>query len=217
MKDDLTKKRDELAVIVDKLKQSLRFDADEKEKMTDEEYKKLWQKMHNLAMELHSNWKPTPRHHKYMVKNRGCLPEDSMFYDHIHPVEDLIKFTFDEHANDDPEDQTLGDEFKFEIYTRRWGHKDTYKVIRNNKGWIFSHISDGVQSDKSGNPSLFELLDHDSVNYPEELPGYLEWLWKKAEEDGLSHKQLQKALNQLADWINVCEDNSPSGIWEYYK
>lgn len=170
--------------------------------------------MVHLAAELYKIVKP--KHHRYMIENRGYHPDDPEFYNHIHPIEDLLKFINDPHANDDPEDVTLGDKFQFRVFSRRWGHEDTYEFIRNDKGWIIS-LSSGGQADKLGKPWLFDLLDHDSINYPEELAGYLEWLWIRAEEDGLSHEQVQKALQELADWVSTCERNSPKGIWQGYK
>ena len=31
-----------------------------------------------------------PKHHNYMLKNRGVDPDDVEFYNHIHSVEDLL-------------------------------------------------------------------------------------------------------------------------------
>ncbi|HCE41975.1 MAG TPA: hypothetical protein DET40_00310 [Lentisphaeria bacterium] len=215
MNEDLIQKRNELEDIIKKIKNSLSYDS--KEKLNEEEYKSLWIRMVFLAREIHNKWSPTPRHHRCMIKNRGCSPDEPAFYDHIHSVEDLIKFTYNDKANEDPEDQTLDNVFYMNIHSRRWGHVDRYQITRNNKGWIIVDNTISGQSDKSGNPYLFKNLDHDSINYPEELPGYMEWLWDRAAEDGLTHEQLQDALNELADWINVCESNSPSGVWEHYK
>ncbi len=179
------------------------------------EHKNKWDEMVNNAIELHK--KINPKHHKYMIENRGCSPDEPEFYNHIHPVEDLIAYAYDPHANDDPEDQTIGDKFEVQIYSRRWGHVDSYTVIRNEKGWTISHFGTGGQSDKTGNPYLFKILNHDSINFPEELPGYMEWLWQRAEEDGLTHEEVQDALNELTTWINLCEQNSPRGIWKGFK
>lgn len=55
-----------------------------------------------------------------MLENRGVSVEDIEFYNHIHPVDDLLKFIDDVNANDDPEDTTIGKKFTLKIYTRRW-------------------------------------------------------------------------------------------------
>jgi hypothetical protein len=179
------------------------------------DHKKMWDEMVSKAVELHKIVKP--KHHKYMIENRGIDPDDPEFYNHVHPIEDLLKFIKDPHANDDPEDQTIGHEFTFDVFSRRWGHNDRYRIKRINKGWDVYHIAIGGPCNKEGRPFLYENLDHDSINYPEELPGYMEWLWEQAKELGIPHDQLQESLNQLAEWVNLCEKNSPKGVWEGYK
>ena len=175
----------------------------------------LWKTMAEKAVELHKIVKP--KHHKYMIKNRGCSPDDPEFYNHFHPVEDLLAFIDDPHANDDPEDQTIGHEFYFKVYSRRWGHYDTYKVVRTANGWDISHIPEGARSGKDGSPGLYNCLEHDSINYPEDLPGYMKWLWLQAEEKGLSHDEVQEALNDLAEWVSNCEKSTPRGIFREWK
>lgn len=179
------------------------------------EHDEKWKKMVREATELHKLVKP--KHHKYMLANRGVSPEDPAFYDHIHPVEDLLKFIEDPHANDDPEDQTIGHEFTFRVYSRRWGHDDQYRVRRTATGWDVHHIAIGGSCDKQGKPFLFMNFDQDSINYPEELPGYFEWLWMQAAEQGLTHDEVQSGLDQLAAWVSNCERQSPAGIFVGFK
>lgn len=179
------------------------------------EHKKIWDEMVKYAFEL-SNI-VNPKHHKYMLKNRGVPITDKEFYNHVHPVEDLLKFIDDPHANDDPEDITIDTKYEIEIYSRRWGHTDRCEITRVKNGWIIKKLMIGGKSNKRGEPYLKEILDHDSINYPEELPGYLEWLWDQAKEKGLNHTEVQNSLNNLAEWINLCEKNSPEGIWDGYK
>lgn len=179
------------------------------------EHSLLWGEMVDTAKDLHKLVKP--KHHKYMIENRGCSPDDSEFYNHIHPVEDLLAFMDNPKANDDPEDQTIGHEFELKIFTRRWGHDDIYKIKRISSGWEISHMPIFGICDKSGKPYLYENLKHDSVNYPEALPGYMEWLWEQAAEQGMLHGQVQESLDQLGEWIKICEQSSLKGIWEFYK
>jgi len=120
-------------------------------------------------------------------------------------------------ANDDPEDITINDEFTLTVYCRRWGHEDTYDIRRTSIGWDVQHISIGGSCDKKGQPFLIEILNHDTINFPEELPGYFEWLWDQAAEAGLSHDEIQRSLDELGRWISVCEKNTPKGIWESFK
>ena len=158
-----------------------------------------------------------PKHHAYMVKNRELQPADPEFYMHFHPLEDLLKFLDDEHANDDPEDQTIGAIFTFRVFSNRWGHDDTYQVQRTEDGWNITHIAIGGPCDKEGRPFLFENFRQDSVHYPEGLGGWMERLWKQAAEEGLRQAEVQTALQQLADWVSNTEKNVPTGdVWKGY-
>lgn len=184
--------------------------------ISEADHKAKWDDMVAKAVKLHQLVKP--KHHKYMIENRRYSPDEPGFYNHIHPIEDLIAFMDDPHANDDPEDVTIDHEFTLYVYSRRWRHKDCYRLKRTKTGWELSHISiSDAKCDKSGIPYLFENLNHDSINYPEELPGYMSWLWEQAAERGLTHDQVQESLNELGNWISICEENSPKGIWEAYK
>jgi hypothetical protein len=158
-----------------------------------------------------------PKHHASMITHRDLQPDDTEFYMHIHPIEDLLKFLDNEHANDDPVDLTIGSKFTFRVYSNRWGHDDDYKVKRTNGGWEIGHIAISGPCDKGGKPSLFENLRHDSINYPEGLEGWMEWLWNQAEANGLTAEQVQAALQELADWVSQTEKSAPSGgVWEGY-
>jgi len=196
------------------LKQVLDLISSHKWNRENPDHQKLWKEMVDKAGQLHKLVKP--KHHKYMLVNRDVSPDDPEFYNHIHPIQDLLAFLKDPHANDDPEDQTIDHKFSFRVYSRRWGHDDTYEVKRTSKGWEIRYDVVGL-CNKKGQPFLFENLDHDGINYPEELPGYMEWLWDQAKEQGLSHEQVQEALEQLFNWVSLCEKNTPKGVWEGFK
>lgn len=168
------------------------------------------------AHELHISLKDTgnkPKHHKYMIENRRVPVDNPKFYEHIHPVEDLLKFIDDTTANDDPIDQTIGEEFNFSVYSRRWGHPDNYKIKRTKDGWEVAFLNGG-KCDKSGRPYLFKNLEHDGIEYPSSLGQRMKWLWERAKEDGLSKEQVQQEFNELAEWISQIERNQPQqGVW----
>lgn len=104
------------------------------------------------------------------------------------------------------------------VYSRRWGHDDTYDIEKTSTGWCIGFGAEGTADcDKKGNPQLFKCLDHDSVNYPEELGGYLEWLWDESTDKGMDNVEIQEQLNLLGNWISETERNSPKGIWKGYK
>ena len=173
---------------------------------------KLYADMAKTAHKLHMSLKASnhePKHHKYMIENRECDPEDMRFYEHVHPVQDLLKFTEDVHANDDPEDVTIGATFIMKVYTRRWGHYDYYEITRTEKGWDIRANATSESCDKRARRGLNKMLEHDSVCYPEKINVFFEWLWERAAEDGLSKAEVQKSINQLGKWISECEMSAP--------
>lgn len=158
-----------------------------------------------------------PKHHDYMIRNRGLQPDDPEFYMQVHAIQDLVSFLANPQANDDPVDQTLGAEFEFIVYSRRWGHDDTYQITRTEDGWNVRHIAIGGQCDTGGHPFLFQNFDQDYISYPSKLDSRLAWLWEKAKEDGLSYDNVQQGLQELADWVTATERSAPSkGVWEGY-
>jgi hypothetical protein len=158
-----------------------------------------------------------PKHHGYMIKNRGLQPDDPQFYEHFHPLQDLLKFIDDPHANDDPVDQTIGETFDFRVFSRRWGHDDSYRITRTAEGWDVHHLAIGGPCDKGGRPFLFENLDQDFISYPSKLDWRMEWLWDQAEKHGLDKANIQQALRQLADWVSTTEKSAPTrGLWDGY-
>lgn len=171
--------------------------------------------MGDLAHELHTSLLRReadlePRHHAYMVENRGFSPRHPEFYRHVHPVEDLLAFLKDPDANDDPIDQTLGVQFEFPVYSRRWGHDDIYSVRRTGEGWEIEHMGHGGPCDRRGEPFLYENFRKDLINYPARLPDYVEELWRLAEDAGLSPETVQEALSALGNWVSQTERATPS-------
>lgn len=184
----------------------------------DDDLGKLYSDMAQTAHDLHMSLKKSghePKHHKYMIENRGCSPEDVHFYEHVHPVQDLLKFTEDIHANDDPEDKTIGATFTMKVYTRRWGHYDSYEITRTQKGWNIKVVGMLYVCNKDASDGLNELLEHDGVCYPKNINMFFAWLWDRAAEDGLNRAEVQRAIKQLGSWISDCEQHAPrSGVFE---
>ena len=175
--------------------------------------------LRDTAVKLHASLKDhgqEPTHHGYMIENRGVQPDDPQFYFHPHPIEDLIKFTHDPHANDDPEDQTVGHTFELRVFTRRWNHYDVYRIERTSTGWYLKTDLYGGLCDKTCAPMLYKALRHDSVSYPSDMGEWFAWLWQQAKAKGLGHDEVQQGVNDIAAWIRVTEQQTPtsSGIWE---
>ena len=103
-------------------------------------------------------------------------------------------------------DDTLDKEIPFKVYTRRWGHEDTYSIKRTVNGWYCKYIAIRGECEKNGEGGLFKNLDHDSIFYPKEGVAYaMERLWEEADEGEIDFEELSKKLQQIADWISVVE------------
>lgn len=102
---------------------------------------------------------------------------------------------------------------KLEVYSRRWGHNDTYTLERTERGWGISFVAISGQCDPTGEPYLYDNLRQDSINYPAHLGEYLGRLWRKAEDENLSGDEVQRHLDQLAQWIQITEKSTPDGFF----
>ncbi|WP_142318567.1 hypothetical protein [Bacillus cereus] len=176
------------------------------------EHDQLFEQMADVAHELHMSLEPYPKHHQYMIENSGMQPEEVGFYRSIHAVEDLLAYLDNTDANNDPEDQTMGDSFEMPIYSRRWKHDDRYTLIRNEGGWHVSHMTYNGQSGKDALDVLIPSLRHDSIVYPNNLGDVMVDIWNQAAEDGLSHEEVQGMLNDVAEWINATEKAYPTFV-----
>jgi hypothetical protein len=106
----------------------------------------------------------------------------------------------------------------FRVFNRRWGHEDTNIIDITDEGWnIYPAGPVGGISDTRGNPGLFEILNHDSINYPHDIGNYLNVLWRRAKQDKMSEEQIQMHLNVLAKWVSECEQSTPRGIFSEYN
>jgi hypothetical protein len=115
-------------------------------------------------------------------------------------------------------DPTIGAQFQMAIFTWRWGHHDTYRLTRTEMGWTVTFFDMEGACDKGARPVLYDSLRHDSVDYPADLPGWLEHLWDEAKEKRLSARQVQASLNALAKWVSRVECGKPKGSrWSSYK
>ena len=172
-----------------------------------------FEKMKSAAHQLHMQLQPRPKHHRYMINNRGMSPEDPEFYNHIHPVEDLLKYLLDTSANDDPIDHTMGDTFDFRLYTNRWGHYDLYELKRTENGWYVNHLSyKGEDNLDEEMKVLYDAMKHDSISFPRNVDSYLTSIWMRAQDEGLTHEQVQEMLNQVAEWISQTEKSAPRDL-----
>lgn len=107
-----------------------------------------------------------------------------------------------------PQDQTIGEEFEFVVYSQRWGHDDTYRITRTAEGWEIHHISIRGSCTKRGEPYLFDNFRQDSIRYPPDVGLRMEALWEKARSEGLSHEEVQRGLSEIAQSVSGTEKKS---------
>lgn len=107
---------------------------------------------------------------------------------------------------------------KTDNYTgrKRRGRYDTYTIELNEKGWYVRFLAINGQCNKRGEHYLFKNLNQDSINYPEALGDYMEFLWEHSKKR--NEKWIQQKLNVIAKWIRDVERTSPeSKFWRLLK
>ena len=180
-------------------------------------YQKVEESVAELLPVLH--WGHLPIFNKYLLFNRGINPEQKTveFYDHY----DCLKAMLDEirgkgQSMQIKSDETLEKDLTFEVYTRRWGHADRYRMKRTIDGWNCSHIAINGKCGKNGEGALLANLHHDCVFFPEDGVKYgMEELWEAADEGEVDLEGLQERLQQVADWISHVEKAVGAGQPEW--
>lgn len=184
-----------------------RYKADMTRNFDHQNLQNIYQRIQNIIPILH--WGLLPILNKYLMINSGIIPEDNLiqFYDHY----DMLCAILNEIRGNGEVmttkgDETLNQELSFSVYTRRWGHNDCYRIQRTVDGWHIGHIAINGDCDKEGSNALFANLNHDYVFYPEDGVKYaMSNLWEDAEDGKLTLPELQKRLQQIADWISAVE------------
>ena len=100
-------------------------------------------------------------------------------------------------------------EFQVNIYIDRWKTSRIWGFTKTETGWYFNYKMLSDNCDPQGNPGVKRAFNHDNISYPNSFGNYLEYLWEQSE---LSDKELQEKLQQLADWVSVCERSQPKWI-----
>lgn len=172
-----------------------------------DQFSEVYQKVEDVLMILH--WSLLPIIPEYLMVNGNRIPEYDIeeFYDQFHCIKALLSELRGEGAiMNNKGDDTLDKEMKFPVYTRRWGHSETYRIKRTVSGWHVSYISLHGDCDREGSPWLYNNLKHEAVFYPEEAVKYaMKSLWQEAEDGELTPDELQEKLMEVADWISAVE------------
>jgi len=108
----------------------------------------------------------------------------------------------------------MNEEFKFKVYSKRWKHYDTYKLTRIETRWHVKHIAINGDCNPEGKPYLIKNFEQDNISYPSGLLSMLGSIWRHADEEGLSKEQIQEKINELTEWVSLCEKKKPS--WSPY-
>ncbi len=152
---------------------------------------------------------------EYMIENSGLYPYDINFFNHIHMIEDLADLLSRPITYSKKGDINLYQKMRFEIYTNRWRHFDTYQIERSFDGWVFygfgfqQTMPNITNCNKDGSGALIQALEHDLVNYSKNLPFALENLWQRADEQEMPIEELSGYIAALADWISNTEKSKP--------
>lgn len=135
-----TKLKSELEIIHNQIWQYIESDQ---KLLSDEDASRLYDEMAKKAHELYIFLKDSghePKHHKYMIENRRCTPDDVRFYRHVHPVQDLLAFIDDVHANDDHKDKTIGKTFTLKFLQNAGNILSIIKLQGQKKDGILEYL-----------------------------------------------------------------------------
>ncbi|MHB8125306.1 MAG: hypothetical protein ACYDEJ_06610 [Desulfitobacteriaceae bacterium] len=199
----------------DDRKNSTSFSFDHKRLRT------IYSNLHPVIEILH--WGMLPILSKWLMINSRRLPENDIiaFYDHYDMLTALLnEIRGQGETMETKGDDTLNKEMTFSVYTRRWEHPDVYRIERTIDGWEVHHIAINGKCAKDGEGALMNNLHHDGIFFPEDGVKYaLSSLWDDAEDGNVTPEELQKKLQQIADWISSVEkavgENQPDWV-NYY-
>jgi len=85
---------------------------------------------------------------------------------------------------------------KFTVFSRKWGHKNIYGVKKTNTGWYIRYAGISGDCNERGEPLLFDLLDKDYIDYPENLGDIFSYLWERSE--GKGNDWIQERLDDIS-------------------
>jgi len=117
---------------------------------------------------------------------------------------------------------------KFEVFSPRWGHPDTYNIIFKPDQMCITQgmFEANCKQDDNADPvwdgygcgdenPLMAIFSNDSIFAPEIVPFLLERAWCKWKEGALEEAVLREGLNDLFKWIDQTGRSKPnSELWE---
>ena len=204
LNEELSKEKDGIEKQLDKVNRELYTDSYRKNIL------ELGKRVHEFHLAL-IRFGVEPVHYKYMIKNRGCDSDHPDFYNHVHPIEDLLQFLKDPDSIKD--DVTMGDKFKFKFFLHMYGQTKS-SLTRVPSGWIIQHFG---TCNEILEPFISQKFKRHNVEYPVSLGKRFGYIWKQASE-GLSHNAVQEAINDICKWVNMVEKTAPRhGVWKKFN
>lgn len=100
-------------------------------------------------------------------------------------------------------------DLRFEVYNNRKKTFLTYEFNKTKNGWYISHIAINGECEPNGKPILYLNLNQDYISYPKQIATLMEELWFDIDEEKIEKDIAQKRLQDIADWITLCEQNKP--------
>ena len=113
---------------------------------------------------------------------------------------------------------------ELQIYSPRWGHKDTYTVEMSQAEMTITmhprvaNCTYVPNQDPvwSGEP-LQHIFNNDSIYAPEMFPDLFEWAWGKWRNGEISDQDVDTELQLLATWLNTITAAKPqTDFWRQY-
>ena len=140
------------------------------------------------------------------IKQEELIPEEgiSEYYNNFYTLKDLVKWIKNEEKWEPSfkGDCNLDQDMNFSVYTRRWGHRDCYRIKRTINGWSIQAIAINGDSKKNGEGKILENLRHDYIFYYESgVNEAFEYLWNMADDHEMTVSELAKKLQDIDDWI----------------
>lgn len=102
--------------------------------------------------------------------------------------------------------------FDFKIYVDRYKTYSTYSLTKTADGWNIQHKAHSGATRPDGSPLLVANFDQDDVKYPTGIDGFLQYVWNGLENGAISEQIAAKKIQEIADWVSICEEKQPHWI-----
>jgi len=100
-------------------------------------------------------------------------------------------------------------EFSFAVFSRRWGHTDTYRLTKTETGWDLQHMAHSGPCEPDGSPHLIGNFHQDNIQYPVRVGDFLRFIWGQLHSGEIDAARAQAMIQELADWVTSCEQSQP--------